>query len=378
MEVNVACNKHNPNYIRPLDNEVKEVFNPKTNLLHSSGKSKRWLLKAQDGTYIGRISAFINEKYTNKGTDFKVGGIGFFDCTDNQQAADLLFSTAKAWLMANGAEAMDGPINFGDRDKWWGLLAEGFDVPPIYGMAFNPSYYQKLFEGHGFKNYYEQYYYKMEPEAPFPEKIVERHQRLAKKEGYFAMHMDIKELDRFANDFAKVYNAAWAQHEGGKEIAPELVKAQFMKLKPVLDEKLVWFAYYKGDPIAMFVNIPDLNQYFKHFDGKLGLWQQITLLWMRYRGECKKAMGLAFGVVPKYQGLGVDAYISEEVSKFFRGTGLYNEYEMGWSGDWNPRMISIYKSLNATQSRRLITYRYIFDENKYPFERHPVIEYAKR
>jgi len=38
-------------------------------------------------------------------------------------------------------------------------------------------------------------------------------------------------------------------------------------------------------------------------------------------------------------------------------------------------MVNIYKSLGASQSRLMVTYRYIFDENKHPFERHPVMDY---
>jgi hypothetical protein len=45
---------------------------------------------------------------------------------------------------------------------------------------------------------------------------------------------------------------------------------------------------------------------------------------------------------------------------------------MGWAGDWNPRMIGIYKAIGGTQSRQMVTYRYNFDRNK-PFERHPVV-----
>jgi hypothetical protein len=40
---------------------------------------------------------------------------GFFDCINDLQAAKLLFDTAKAWLQQKGMEAMDGPINFGER-----------------------------------------------------------------------------------------------------------------------------------------------------------------------------------------------------------------------------------------------------------------------
>jgi hypothetical protein len=54
--------------------------------------------------------------------------------------------------------------------------------------------------------------------------------------------------------------------------------------------------------------------------------------------------------------------------------GWYHQYEMGWAGDWNPKMVNIYKNLNAKQSRRMITFRYLFDRNR-PFERHPVMEY---
>ena len=42
-------------------------------------------------------------------------------------------------------EAMDGPINFGERDKFWGLLIEGFSEP-LYAMNYNAPYYKELFE----------------------------------------------------------------------------------------------------------------------------------------------------------------------------------------------------------------------------------------
>ena len=64
----------------------------------------------------------------------------------------------------------------------------------------------------------------------------------------------------------------------------------------------------------------------------------------------------------------------QECANFVIGKNWYSEYEMGWTGDWNPKMINIYRSLGANQSRALITYRIIFD-NKYPFERHPVLDY---
>lgn len=374
LEVNAMMQAGNTNYIRPLNNEVNDVFDPAKNKNFKWGKAKRWVAYADNGEPIGRIAAFTNDKYINKGTEIKTGGVGFFDCIHDQATANVLFDTAKQWLTAEGMEAMDGPINFGDRDKWWGLMVEGFEQEPMYGMSYNPSYYKELFEGYGFKNYYNQYYYYMNVDDPLPEKFPERYEKFNAKPGYSAKHVKLRDLEKYAGDFATVYNAAWAQHGEAKEISKEQVVKLFNKMKPVMDERVVWFAYYKDDPIAMFINIPDLNQYFKHFNGKFGLWEKLQLLWMKWRGTNKRLTGLAFGVVPKYQALGVDSYLIYAAGLQLQGKGWYHQYEMGWAGDWNPKMVNIYKSLGGKQSRQMITFRYIFDE-KYPFERHPEMDY---
>ncbi len=375
IKVNVLMNKSNPNYIRPLDNEIEDVFNQTKNKNFKNGDIKRWILRDDNNNLIGRIAAFTFKKYVNKGTEFLTGGICFFDCINDQSSANKLFDAAKSWLHTKDMEAMDGPINFGDRDKWWGLMEEGFDKPPIYGMSFNPPYYQKLFEGYGFKNYYNQFYYAMNVNDPLPARFAERHAKFKSKKDYSAKHISIKNLDKHAEEFAIVYNAAWAQHGEAKEITKEQVKKLFDKMKSFMDERLIWFAYYKDEPIAMWINIPDLNEYFKHFNGKLGLIEKLRLLWMKKNGSCKIFTGVAFGIVPKFQALGIDSFMIYEGSLLIQNKGWYNIYEMGWSGDWNPKMINIYKSLGATQSRRMVTYRYIFDETKHPFERHPVLEY---
>ncbi len=371
---NVLMNAANPAYIRPLDKEVLEVFDPAKNKNFKYGEAKRWILKDADGKLAGRIAAFTNTKYVNKGTEFPTGGIGYFDCINNQPMANLLFDTAKEWLIQMGMEAMDGPINFGDRDKWWGLMTEGFDKEPMYGMSFNPEYYEALFTHYGFQNYYNQYYYAMNVDDPLPPRFPERHAKFKTKAGYLARHVKLSEIDKYAGDFATVYNAAWAQHGEAKEITREQVSKLFKTMKPIMDERAVWFAYYKEEPIAMFINIPDLNQYFKHFNGKMGLWQKLHLLWMKKTGYNKRLTGLAFGVVPKYQALGIDSFMIYECALLLQGKGWYTQYEMGWAGDWNPKMINIYKSLGGVQSRQMTTFRYLFDPNR-SFERHPEMEY---
>jgi len=99
LEANVEINKNDPNYIRPLDKDINEVFDPKKNKAFRHGEVIRWLLKDEGGKLIGRIAAFVNKKYKNKGDDVPVGGIGFFDSINDQAAADMLFDVAKHWLL---------------------------------------------------------------------------------------------------------------------------------------------------------------------------------------------------------------------------------------------------------------------------------------
>ena len=374
LRFNRWINRDNPCFVAPLEQEVNDIFDPKKNSSFRFGECCRWLLVDDHGKTCGRIAAFTNQKYKTRGTDVPIGGVGFFDCINDQEAANQLFLTARHWLAEKGMVGMDGPINFGERDKWWGLLVEGFDKEPMYGMAFNPPYYASLFENFGFKNYYNQYYYAMYVRDPLPQRFAERHDRFKEKPEYSARQIELNNLEKYASDFVTIYNAAWAQHGEVKEITLEQVMKMFGKMKPIMDPRVIWFAYYKEQPIAMFVNIPDLNQYFKYFKGKMGWSEKLRLLWMKWRGTNKKLIGLVFGVVPKFQSLGIDSYLIYECAIVLRKNNWYDEYEMGWAGEWNPKMVNIYKSLGASQCRRLITYRYWFDPNR-PFERHPVMEY---
>ncbi len=372
IKINVLLNKDNPKYIRPLDNEINDVFDSKKNKAFKYGTATRWILKDENGNFIGRIAAFTSTKYINKGDTYAVGCCGFFDCIDDQQAANLLFNTAKDWLQQNKMEAMDGPVNFGERDKWWGLMVEGFDEEPMYGISFNPDYYERLFETYGFKNYYNQYYYTLQAYGTLGDKYRERHAAFASKPGYSARHIDKSNVAKYARDFSTVYNLAWAQHNEGKEISYEAALKLFNKMKPIMDEKLVWFAYYKDSPIAMWINIPDLNQYFKYFNGKFGLLQKLWLLILQKAKPSRKINGVAFGIIPKFQALGIDAFIIYSGALVIRKQSRYDLIEMGWAADWNSRMVGIYKSIGGTQSRRMVTYRYNFDATR-PFQRHPVI-----
>ncbi|MBC7948749.1 MAG: hypothetical protein H7Y42_12750 [Chitinophagaceae bacterium] len=381
IRVNVEINKNDPNYIRPLDKDIHETFDPAKNKTFRFGEVKRWIL-LEEGKLIGRIAAFVNKKYKNKGDDGPVGGVGFFDSIDDQAAADMLFDVARHWLLQKGMEAMDGPVNFGERDRWWGLIVNGF-VPPLYCMNFNPPYYQKLFETYGFKNYFNQICFAMKANTRLPQKFYDRHAECAKDPLYSSSHIKKDQLDKFAADFTVVYNKAWAGHGGLKSIDEKVVRKMFRSMKPIMDEKISWFAYHDGKPIAIWINLPDLNQWFKHLNGKFDLWHKLKFLWVKSTRKNNKFAGLVFGVVPEFQGKGVDSYMIVEGCRVIQslrtedgsyelGKLLYEDYEMQWIGEFNPKMVNVAENLGTYRSRLLTTYRYNFDQSK-EFKRHPIL-----
>lgn len=370
LDLPVRLYKNEPNYIRPLDKDVEEVFDPKKNKTFRHGEVVRWLL--HDGKQdIGRIAAFVNKRYKNKGDDVKVGGIGFFECTNNFEAAKTLLDTARQWLEEKGMEAMDGPINFGERERWWGMVAEGFQEP-LYCMNYNFPYYNDLFAAYGFKIFFEQICLTVDPKVDMPKKLMDRHAYFKERKEFTVRTIKKNDLNKYAQDFAKVYNSAWAGHGGLKEMQPAQAVRMFESMKPVIDEKLVYFTYENEEPIAMYLNLPDLNQWFKHLDGKFGLLQKLYFLLMKKFKPNSKFVGLVFGVVPKWQGKGIDSFMVGEASKIVKKLS-YKDFEMQWIGDFNPKMLNVANALgDMRMSRKLITYRYLFDRNK-EFKRHPII-----
>ncbi len=372
LEVNVRLYADDPNYIRPLDKDVEEVFDPAKNKAFRFGEVIRWILVDEKGEKIGRIAAFVNSRYRTKGDQYPVGGIGFFDCVNDQAAANLLFDTAKEWLVARGMEGMDGPINFGERDRWWGLIVEGFQ-PPLYCMNYNKPYYRQLFEGYGFKPFFDQICFGLDPTKEISQKLIDRHAILKQDPAYKAIYIDKRQLEKFAHDFTTIYNKAWAGHGGLKEMREEVAIALFKRMKPVMDEKIVWFVYYNEDPIGFFINIPDLNQWFKYLNGKFSWWHKLKFLYIKHTRPNRRFTGIIFGVIPEFQGKGVDAYLINEAKFVIQALQRYTYYELQWIGDFNPKMLNVAQGLGDTYpTRKLITWRYAFDRSRL-IERHPIL-----
>lgn len=369
LELPVILYKNDSNWVRPLDKDIELVFDTTKNKFFRHGECIRWLLM-EDGNVIGRVAAFINNK-TAKKNDQPTGGMGFFECIDNTKAAFLLFDTCKEWLKERGMEAMDGPINFGEREAWWGLLVDGF-TPVPYKMNYNHSYYKQLFENYGFKVYFNQLCYSLDPQKKLLDKLYARHAEIKSNSDYRYDHLRKSNLAKYAEDFRIVYNKAWVKHGGGKELEPKQVLGFFNAMKSIVDETAISYVYYKNEPVACWINVPDINAIFKGFNGKLRMLEKIKFLWHFKTGKIKKLIGIVFGVVPEHHGKGVDSFMIVESANKIQKDKKYFDYEIQWVGDFNPKMMSVAESLGTHISRTLITYRYLFDREK-EYKRHPIL-----
>jgi hypothetical protein len=349
--------QNDKNWICPLDQDVEKTFDSTKNPFFQHGECTRWILKDDTGKTIGRIAAFINHK---KASNYEqpTGGTGFFECINDQDAAFKLFDTAKEWLQERGMKAMDGPINFGENDTFWGLLVEGF-TPPSYGMNYNPPYYQPLFENYGFVTSYQQITNHLQVRNPFPERFTKIATWVANKPGYTFEHFSKKNPDKYVNDMMEIYNEGWKDFDNFVPIKKETLQESFKQMKTIMDEKLIWFAYLNGEPASFVVIIPDANQMIKGFDGKLGLLEKLKFVYRRWKGV-NRMRAIVMGTKTTYQKHGLESALFIKLKEYVLPLDQYDELELSWVGDFNDKMLSIHEATGATFGKRHLTMRKLF------------------
>ncbi|MBK5202369.1 MAG: GNAT family N-acetyltransferase [Prolixibacteraceae bacterium] len=367
--------KDDKNWACPMDSMVEEIFDPAKNPSFRNGEAIRWILTDDQKNLLGRISAFVDYN-KSKVYEQPTGSCGFFECVDDQKAADMLFDAARDWLKERGLEAMDGPVNFGENYVNWGLLVDGF-MPQGYGMPYNPVYYQNLFETYGFKLYFKQFSYHLDYTLPFPERFWKIAEWVAKKPGYSFKHFSEKEADKFVQDFCHIYDEAWAFHENHKPLNKEDMFDFLKDAKAILDPEMLWFAYHDGDPIASFIMIPDVNQIFRRLNGKMNLLNILKFLYYKKKNVITRTRILVMGVVPRFQKSGIESAIFYHQDKLMKKKPQYKEVELSWAGDFNPKIISLYESVGGKHVKTHYTMRYLFDRNKV-FSRAPIIGVGKK
>lgn len=350
--------KGDPEWVCPLFNDIEEVFDPARNLNFQDGKARRWVLYDDHGTPVGRIAAFYSRKLMGKEND-GIGGIGFFECINDSAAAALLFRTAESWLQQQEIKGVDAPINFGERDKFWGLLVEGFKNPS-YQENYNPPYYQALFEENGYVKLIEQSTSELHRSSFNKERFGRLAQRVLQNPKYHFEHYRRKNKEKYADDFVEIYNQAWQHHEGFTPLNSKRVLEILQSLNPILEEDIIIFAYADGKPAGIYVNVIHVNGILKHLDGRLNLWGKLKFFWYRNFSKIDRIRGTVFGIIPQYHNTGLETGMIWRLYETVEKRKDMEVTELAWIGDFNQKMHSMLHSLGAVKTKVHYTYRKLF------------------
>jgi GNAT superfamily N-acetyltransferase len=355
--------KNDPLWITPLEKDIQGVFSPSKNKAFKDGEAKCWVLLDAQKTPIGRISAFIDHG-RNKRSEHKKGGFGFFECINDEPAARMLFKTAESHLIKKRIQIIDGPINFGERDKFWGLLVKGW-YAPIYTENYNPEYYIPFFENQGYQPYERVFTLK----GTIAEVPIESHREKARKYienyGFEVRTIDPKKLQQHAEEMCEVYNAAFANFPYFKPLTSRMVYNLFKQVKPVIDPKIACFVYVNDRPVGFCMLMPEVNQFFKRARGKMNLLTLPGILFRKFRPGKKLIKGIGFGIHPDYQGKGVMAVMVAHI--YDHSNKYYSHVFLTTIRQLNKKMLNSVNHLNVKVDREHIAYRKILDD-KIPFK----------
>ena len=348
-----------PQYVYPLRSDVEGILS-EANAAHTGDNLRRWVVTDAHDRPVGRVAAFVDEA-RNAELDLPAGGLGFFEAIDSHSVADLLFTAAEDWLRERGMQVVDGPINFGERDKFWGLLTRGW-YRPIYQETYNPPYYERLFRTHGYQPH-EQCLTMRGVVAEFPgERLAKLAARVRDRYGLYTRQITKNNLRQGAEDFAAAYNAAFNHWPYFKPLSGADIYPTFRQMRPIMDRHLTCLAYNKDDrPVGLAGLIPDINCFLGGTRGRLSWYSGLPkFLWrLQFQRRPRNCKGIAFGIAQDYQRQGVYPLMVDAMfqSGDYHTSRTYRYVDMATIRGHNKLMVDTCRQMNTEIHRVHVAYR---------------------
>ncbi len=310
IEFQGTLHKNDPNWIPPIRTTHEELVNFRLHPFYKNAKCQTFLVR-KNNEVTGRIAAIIDRGHNDRFKE-KRGFFGFFDCKDDQVAADLLFMEAGQYLKREGMDNVRGPCN-PSLNYVSGALVQGFDTPPTFMMAYNNAYYDKLIKGFGFEKSQDLYAYEgnvdmlktMDPKLQF---IVDEAKR---RFNITVRTADKNNLDDDIRLFLKIYNEASKGTWGFVPYSDAECEGLAKSLKLIVDPRLTSFVEVDGKTIAAAMSLPDYNPWIKRINGRFS---PFGFLWFLFgRREFKKVRFISTNVIPEYQKWGIGLVVLERM-----------------------------------------------------------------
>jgi hypothetical protein len=354
--------KDDPNWIPPLVSQRRHLLEKEKNPAFEY-LTAEYYLALRGETPVGTIAAFINARH-NQTHNEKIGWFGFFECIEDQAAANLLLSAAEAFARQNGAVALRGPASFTLNDEC-GLLIENFS-PPVILMPYNPPYYQRLIESYGgFAKIMDTVSYYCPPERYAPGgKMLEKLSRVVGKvkerNQITTRRANIKDLRQEVRRLAEIYTEAWKDNWGFIPITERELDDLFNTLKQFFDPRLGHFVYVRGELAGFILNLPDFNEVLKYARPHPRVPEVITLLrafWhWKIRPKITQQRLILLGVKPQFRALGADAALFYHQIEGALSTP-YPIVDAGWVLETNSAVDNVTKMFGAETYKRYRFYQ---------------------
>lgn len=342
--------KGDPNWIPPLRDDRKQLLGYKPHPFYTRN-SIQTFIACRNGEVVGRIAAILNQGH-NVQYNERRGFWGFFDCNDDQEAANGLFDAVRDWFAEQGIFKVRGPAN-PSLNYEVGLLIDGFDSPPTFMMTYNPPYYERLVENYGFRKTQDLVAFwghiDMLPKIgqklrPVCEQIIERYD------------VKLRSLDRtrFREDvemFLNLYNRSLANTWGFVPMSNDEVRHMAAGLRYVIVPEMTVAAEVDGKVVGVSFGLPDYNPRIKDIDGRLLPFGFLHLL--RNRRAIKRIRLISTNVLPEYQRMGIGMVLMHGLVPKAIEFGL-QEAEFSWVLESNSLS---YGALKKGGAKIVKTYR---------------------
>jgi len=263
-----------PNYVRPLDMDMKDRLSLKNPFFeHAEGV----LFTAhRNGWCVGRVSAQLDREHQARYKD-DLGFFGFLDTIEDEEVAKALLNAAERWLRAKGVKRIRGPLSLSINDEM-GCLVDGFDTPPMLMMPHHRAYQGGLIEKAGFAKVKDAYAWRYTVNN-LNERTRRVYEEVEKMPEVTVRHVDMKNLDADLRVIMDVFNDAWSDNWGFVPLTERELSKLAADLKLFAIPELSYIAEVEGEPAAVALALPNLNELIKDMNGKLMPLGLPKLLW---------------------------------------------------------------------------------------------------
>jgi hypothetical protein len=266
LDVAFDVYRGDPAWVAPLYLERYEHLSAKKNPYFKHADVQLFVAE-RDGKPVGRISAQVCKLHLERYND-ATGQFGFLDAVDDPHVFAALLAAARDWLKAKGMKHMRGPFSFSINDEM-GLLIDGFETPPSLFMGHARPYFQRHVEAAGFSKAKDVFAYNYRLDTPIPQVIDRAYRRAQKTAAISVRPLDKKKIDSEMQIVMSIFNDAWSNNWGYVPFTEDELKMLASNLKMLVSGEYVSIASVGGEPAAMAVTLPNINEWIRDMGGRL-------------------------------------------------------------------------------------------------------------